>query len=459
AEYFTRMAESIYPRLYQYPIDISLYDQLHADHDNIRSALAWAIERRDAELGQRLAGSLARFWNASSDRHEALSWLERVIELGETTPAIYVRVLDAIGVMAFQVGDYERAVRVYTEAASLYRTLGNHGRLARVLDDLGSIALEQGRYDEAESLFAEALGAASAVESPDPIIAELIGPGNLALARMDLGRAGELLEGALAIRRSAGAEATVCVSYESLGYLAIARGKLADARSSFEGALRIGQDLDSQELSARGHGGLGWLALVERDGQSACQQFAEALRLNHGIGLLVESVNVIEGLASAAAQLGSDREAARLFGAVERLRESAALLASPFRRCLVGPFGDAARRRLSSVEWEAAWQRGRALSLDDTCQAALDIARETITARHEPPADPPARLTSREMDVLRLLAVGRSNREIGAELFLSVRTVERHVANLYRKIDAHNRAEATTFAIRVNLVQTESVVW
>jgi DNA-binding NarL/FixJ family response regulator len=64
------------------------------------------------------------------------------------------------------------------------------------------------------------------------------------------------------------------------------------------------------------------------------------------------------------------------------------------------------------------------------------------------PGDSPVRLTRRELDVLRLLAAGKSNRAIGTELYLSVRTVERHIANLYRKIDARNRADATAWAIR-----------
>jgi DNA-binding NarL/FixJ family response regulator len=53
--------------------------------------------------------------------------------------------------------------------------------------------------------------------------------------------------------------------------------------------------------------------------------------------------------------------------------------------------------------------------------------------------------------VLRLLAAGRTNREIAQELFLSVRTVERHVTNLYAKVGARGRADATVFAVRHGL--------
>ena len=57
-------------------------------------------------------------------------------------------------------------------------------------------------------------------------------------------------------------------------------------------------------------------------------------------------------------------------------------------------------------------------------------------------------LTRRELEVLRHLAVGESNRQIARELYLSVRTVERHITNIYAKIDARGRADATAYALR-----------
>jgi DNA-binding CsgD family transcriptional regulator len=62
-----------------------------------------------------------------------------------------------------------------------------------------------------------------------------------------------------------------------------------------------------------------------------------------------------------------------------------------------------------------------------------------------------AGLSPRETEVLRLLAAGKSSREIGEELVLAVRTVERHITNVYRKIGAHNRSQATTFALEHGL--------
>jgi DNA-binding NarL/FixJ family response regulator len=72
-------------------------------------------------------------------------------------------------------------------------------------------------------------------------------------------------------------------------------------------------------------------------------------------------------------------------------------------------------------------------------------------ARAVPPPRYPARLTAREVEVLRLIAAGQSNREMAAALCRSERTIERHIENIYRKIDAHSKADATAFAFRHGL--------
>jgi len=77
--------------------------------------------------------------------------------------------------------------------------------------------------------------------------------------------------------------------------------------------------------------------------------------------------------------------------------------------------------------------------------SVLQIRRPTIRPAY------PDRLTPREVEVLRLIAVGRTNQEIAVELVLSVFTVQRHVANIYTKIGAAGRAAAIAYAHRHGL--------
>jgi len=64
----------------------------------------------------------------------------------------------------------------------------------------------------------------------------------------------------------------------------------------------------------------------------------------------------------------------------------------------------------------------------------------------------PDHLTAREVEVLRLIAASRTNLEISRELVLSLRTVARHITNIYGKIGARGKADATSYAIRHGLM-------
>jgi pimeloyl-ACP methyl ester carboxylesterase/DNA-binding CsgD family transcriptional regulator len=101
---------------------------------------------------------------------------------------------------------------------------------------------------------------------------------------------------------------------------------------------------------------------------------------------------------------------------------------------------------------------GNATSLfADEAEADTDLILDFLTdagPAAQQPAPPPdaSGLTPRELEVLRLVAGGETNAEIAHRLGLSVHTVERHAANLYRKIGARGRADATAYAVRRGIV-------
>jgi DNA-binding NarL/FixJ family response regulator len=107
----------------------------------------------------------------------------------------------------------------------------------------------------------------------------------------------------------------------------------------------------------------------------------------------------------------------------------------------------------------------RALSDDDTARLELDSAVKTFeelgavadAARAGALVEPAGRdlaygLTAREREVLRLVAAGKSNREIASELVVSEHTVARHLQNMFRKLGVSSRTAATAFAFEHELV-------
>jgi len=93
----------------------------------------------------------------------------------------------------------------------------------------------------------------------------------------------------------------------------------------------------------------------------------------------------------------------------------------------------------------AWWAEGRVLTLDEA--VALALAAEPIS----PPIKAAGGLSARELEVLRLLAEGASNRAIADSLSLSERTVERHVTHILTKLDCETRTAAAIWSVRHGL--------
>jgi DNA-binding NarL/FixJ family response regulator len=84
-------------------------------------------------------------------------------------------------------------------------------------------------------------------------------------------------------------------------------------------------------------------------------------------------------------------------------------------------------------------------------EAAPDLARAEALAQ-KPAGRAAGGLTARELQVLRLVAAGQTNRSIAADLFLSERTVDRHVSNTFTKLGVSSRAAATAYAYQHQLI-------
>jgi non-specific serine/threonine protein kinase len=113
----------------------------------------------------------------------------------------------------------------------------------------------------------------------------------------------------------------------------------------------------------------------------------------------------------------------------------------------------AARARLGEATFATLWQAGRALPIEQA------IAEALAPTTPPPPVPPlPARpaaahgFTARELEVLRLLVAGRSDREIAEALFVARRTVQTHVAAIFGKLGVRSRTAAATAAIAAGVV-------
>jgi DNA-binding NarL/FixJ family response regulator len=94
----------------------------------------------------------------------------------------------------------------------------------------------------------------------------------------------------------------------------------------------------------------------------------------------------------------------------------------------------------------------RALGMRSLEGRTADLLRQVGSLPSKTPEYPDG-LTQREVEVLRLIALGKSNQEIAAELFISLRTVANHVTNILSKTSAANRTSAAAYASRHGLAK------
>ena len=153
-------------------------------------------------------------------------------------------------------------------------------------------------------------------------------------------------------------------------------------------------------------------------------------------------------------QLAEDDPAAlaTLQEAVEAWRALGVPYEEATARTLVGQ-----AQRLAGDEAGATASFEAAVALFDQIGARLESRLVLDDTKRELPAG----LTEREVEVLRLIAAGMTNNEIAAELFLSAKTVSRHLSNIFTKIGVSTRAAATAFAFEHHLVRprAESRAW
>jgi DNA-binding CsgD family transcriptional regulator len=217
------------------------------------------------------------------------------------------------------------------------------------------------------------------------------------------------------------------------------------ARTLCQTALGRWQDLSDRWEVAQTLILLGMIEADDGNIAAASASLTQSIELLRGLG--ESPASALEGLAYLAAARGRADSALRIAGAAAHLRTANRGRPAPIEGPLLERRLARARGLLggrAAVEWAA----GQGLNDEEAVAQALrdlDMAASLIAPDH---SEPPDRLTPRELDILRLIADGRDNGEIAEALALSVRTVERHVTNIYSKIGARGRAEATSYAFR-----------
>jgi tetratricopeptide (TPR) repeat protein len=346
AYYCLALAEAASPELTGAQ-QVSWFERLEREYENLRAALRWAIAADEGEVGLRLAGALWRFWYTRGRLSEGRAWLAEFLALtGEDVAgrlaALRARALQGAGNLASQQGDHEqaeayqtaalalyralgdqekiastlnnmnlvsmrrgnyaRATELVEESLAVYRTLGNTYNIALTLHNLGTLVHLQGWYDQAARLYEESLALRRSLRDARGIASTLNNWGDAAREQGHYPRATTLLEEALALYRDLGAKQGMATTLCNLGNMAYDRGKLKRARALGTQALHLVQEVGETWFYPAFLTLLGKIAYQHKEYGRAAALHEESLALRR-------SARDLPGIAESLAHLGQAAQA------------------------------------------------------------------------------------------------------------------------------------------------------
>jgi DNA-binding SARP family transcriptional activator len=361
-------------------------ERLDLENGNLRAALSWAISSGEIAMAAWLGWALWPFWWLRNRQPEGRRWMEQILPRRKGLPSwLRTRAVIAAEVMAYGQGDDEAAVRYAKELEDYSREAGGDA----LADAFVHVVL-----------------------------------GLVAAARGDLKAGIGHLEQDAALFHEAGEDGLAVQARVFFGTVLLLQGDHERARQEFEEALALGRGMGDRVSVQNALFNLAQLALAEGDYEAAFRRFTEGIVPSEELGDRGNVAHILEGLGIVAGAQGEAVRAARLLGVSEALISALGLRGHTYYqldRDLYERVTAGARARLGEAAFEVALGEGRAMSLEQAVEYALDepaILDKELPVDMPSPAHPPAEHSEKgahppaaEAPVLRVFALGRARVE------------------------------------------------
>lgn len=498
ATYYLRLSEEAETHFKGGGQQIVWLKRLTQEQANLRAALSWLLERRDAQALLQLSGVLWWFWTLRGSSSEALEWLQTALELpgAEEPAAARARALCGAGfltvylhsprreglalleqslatasrlaeqvTMAETCGWFAQA-QIYMKDYRSARALAEQGiALGHAVGERRFVAFNQSMLalviekeeEEAEAVAQWERSLAMALEIDEHVALATRARRHLAaltLAQGDYARATALLEENLALSREAGNPTGLSWALAGLAELARLQGDHARAQALCAEGLALSHDTGDRYATSRLRSIQGNIAQAQGEHEQAVASYHDSLLLAATLDASDIAGRCLLGLAQEAYAAGDFRQATRLFAAATRRLTINRQLAPAERIVYERNLSDL-RVQLDATTFSAAWAEGEVMTPQQALASSDAHHHEDMSSPSSgQPRTPryPDRLTAREVDVLRLVAQGWTDAQIAEELVISTRTVNAHLTSIYRKIRVTSRHAATRYALTQHLL-------
>ncbi len=444
AGYFLKLTEEHEDALFG-PDQTSWFDRFDVEQPNLFAALRWTLEAGFIELGLRLCGAVGRFWAVRGYATDARSLMAQLLERAENAPVPDLVKAGALIVMAGaerMTNNIPEVQRLLERCLALCQT-SDPGLASDALGALGTVTADYNQdYVGAQRHFQAALEFASTLQDASRQGFILNGLGVVQMLNNQFEEAKRTLEASLEFRRASGDLVGIATTFQHLGRLALRMSDPQRAQSLFEEALRSNRQLQNQLGIVNNLSMLGQMAWTEGRSSAAAAFWLESLSIAQQIGYRRGMAITLEWLAVQRASLGQEQTATQMMAAATELHHQPDSRAWPAEQ---QKWLEHLRQSLGTT-FDTQWLLGRTMPLD----RVIALAQQHQVPRK--PTQQPLDLSPRELEVLRLLQQGYSNKRIGQALSISDRTAAFHVKAICRKLGARNRSQALALAFEYNVL-------
>ncbi|ACO48191.1 LuxR C-terminal-related transcriptional regulator [Deinococcus deserti] len=380
------------------------------EHGNLHAALRWFIHRDRFEDAVSLCQGLFNYWRGRGLNNFALEWITQVLAMpgAKAAPAMQALILRQAGMHAVRVTTrLDDAERYFQESFNLYAALGDEEGEAFALDGMAAVLGTRGDTEGARRLHLDLAVRFEAYGRLDWLHATWFNLGSGYINEGDAAHGSEFLDKArdLAERRGD----VFALAWDS----------------AWRAVLYQRQDRP----------------------QAALDECRRAWQLGAGMEDAMFDWACLWLLSTLARVFGQPLFAARLTGARDAVLATTQFPPSPENKARFVAEEQLLRAALGEGVFEREWQAGSQLPLPEL-RTEIDRWLNLPLERNSP-ATPPAQggLTSRERDVVALVAAGMSDKRVAQVLGISMGTVSKHVGHVLEKLELRNRVELARWAI------------
>ena len=372
AAYYLVLAEED-PATQSGPQQAEWFERLALENNNLRAALDWLAETRNADWGLRLSAAMFRFWEARELFGEGRNWLDTFLHL-ESAPAsskTRARALFSTGVLSVEQRDYPAAEEFLKESMEVSRQLRDEQGVAVALNALAVVARDRGDLAHAHELFEKSLAQWQEMGDRAAVARSLSNLANVVNLEGDFPRARTLYAECCAMFERLRDRTGVAWSLNYQGEVAREQGDYSGSRALYEKSLVIFHELDDRWGIAGTLADLGNLAGEQHDWATAHSLYRESLKMFRELDQKRGMARALECLASVAVIQGQPSRALRLAGTAAALREHIGTPLTPAEQTRLESVLQPARRSLSGTGDVAAWLEGWSMPVHLAIDEAL----------------------------------------------------------------------------------------